>query len=1220
MATVSIGTFSANVDVATQGLKAFEQEAARYAKQVADNNVKEALAAENNVRAAFQQPAVKDLKYKVELITEGGEVIGTQLKAQNSLIEKINKAKKDSEPLEEGSLSRLRGQLRTLSQQRDAIPKINAETGKVTERWKDANRQVQEVNLKIAQVDGNLLKIAKIKLPLLGDFLSFGNALTQISSIGKTVVEVFQAIAAALKPIVQRQKQLEGLRLSFEGFGASAGDAAELVEAAKRVSLTFGASLTNIEKAFKRLTPAILQSGGSMQETEEIIAAISARTVTLGLNTEQSGRYVEAFAQVMGKGKLQGEELNQQFSELDGALRGQIKSYLQTTKGITDFEKAMQNGEITSELFREAFLAVSRTMVDNLGGSLDNVQQKLREFRTEGKGTIQQMENLGATLNSLTLESFGETFAGIGKFFADIQVTTSQFFASIANDLPGLQELLSRLANVVGFVLANAWKGLLVIVKLVLKAFDIVIEAIFGVLDAIDGFISKIPGATKVLAFFAAKFPVIAVASKSVNEELNKGVPIVDDFANSVLNLGDKTPKAAGAFEDAGTKAKRLGVELANGKITLEEFTSEIQKVNSKTDSAALGANEYRQRTKELSAELIFGGISANEYANQMAFLAQRQAGTTANSDALRAKVSELANQFSNGEIEASEFGTSLAQVSAAATSAAEYGFRILGEESKNLAKQFNDGKITAPQYAAEMEVLADKANKSGLASDEFAQKTKALSDEFLKGKITSQEYSNRLALLSETGDSTIPVLVGLEGEILRLTQEFNKGKISGDELAGAIKKAKDEAATEGGDGGIKNIKTALDAAKEAADKLKEARDQEIAKLKEIAKQVEENAKREIDLIKDRVRELKDRIREEKDEYNTVKADIKDRYRREIDDIKEVRDLVKQRYQDEIDALDEMGPYEAEQYQRRKDALKLKIESGRLTRDELLDAQVQLEQMERREKKEEIRRKQLDYVEKKNQEILDKEKERNGLLDNAKSLYEGRINSLESEVKVQEAGIRTINEEVESAKDKLIEYEQVTSGVASTLEGARQAFDSQVTAVDAASNAYETAKNRVGELESGLSTTKDAAKELGNELQRIDSITRGAAAENRFTGGPVSAGKKYTVNEFGQESFLSSSGKLSLIKAKSWGQWTPPSSGTVIPAHITSRLDIPTNGVNLNAPAMARNPITTTSSSSAVYGSRDNVTNNITIQSQSPVQDASRLMVNVIKQRNRRRF
>jgi hypothetical protein len=44
------------------------------------------------------------------------------------------------------------------------------------------------------------------------------------------------------------------------------------------------------------------------------------------------------------------------------------------------------------------------------------------------------------------------------------------------------------------------------------------------------------------------------------------------------------------------------------------------------------------------------------------------------------------------------------------------------------------------------------------------------------------------------------------------------------------------------------------------------------------------------------------------------------------------------------------------------------------------------------------------------------------------------------------------------------------------------------------------------------------------------------------------------VNELGQEAFLSRAGRLSLITAPSYGRWSPPSPGVVLPAHVTSHL------------------------------------------------------------------
>lgn len=57
----------------------------------------------------------------------------------------------------------------------------------------------------------------------------------------------------------------------------------------------------------------------------------------------------------------------------------------------------------------------------------------------------------------------------------------------------------------------------------------------------------------------------------------------------------------------------------------------------------------------------------------------------------------------------------------------------------------------------------------------------------------------------------------------------------------------------------------------------------------------------------------------------------------------------------------------------------------------------------------------------------------------------------------------------------------------------------------------------------------------------------------RWTGGPVEAGGEYRINELGQEAFLSA-GRLSLINAPANSIWRAPSSGVVVPAGVTARL------------------------------------------------------------------
>ena len=161
-------------------------------------------------------------------------------------------------------------------------------------------------------------------------------------------------------------------------------------------------------------------------------------------------------------------------------------------------------------------------------------------------------------------------------------------------------------------------------------------------------------------------------------------------------------------------------------------------------------------------------------------------------------------------------------------------------------------------------------------------------------------------------------------------------------------------------------------------------------------------------------------------------------------------------------------------------------------------------------------------------------------------------------------------------------------------------------------------------------TLQDAITEA-NSLIRLTN-TGGAA---RAMGGPVTGGQQYTVNDGGgREAFPSNTGKFSMLPAARNIQWTAPSSGTIISAQVLKAMQRNQrhNGVITNArvdqgPApklMAATAMTSDSGSlakqitTAMSGSTANrITNNVTIQSQSPVNDASDLMTNVARMRLR---
>lgn len=135
----------------------------------------------------------------------------------------------------------------------------------------------------------------------------------------------------------------------------------------------------------------------------------------------------------------------------------------------------------------------------------------------------------------------------------------------------------------------------------------------------------------------------------------------------------------------------------------------------------------------------------------------------------------------------------------------------------------------------------------------------------------------------------------------------------------------------------------------------------------------------------------------------------------------------------------------------------------------------------------------------------------------------------------------------------------------------------------------------------------------------------------RWSGGPVSAGQKYTVNELGQEAFKSSTGKLSLIDAPAFGTWKAPSKGTVINAAETEKLALNASTESLVSSGAVIDP-TGGHASQHVPGNEsrnllraiakatggDNITNHVTIQSANTTQAASDMMVELTKIKRRR--
>ena len=475
------------------------------------------------------------------------------------------------------------------------------------------------------------------------------------------------------------------------------------------------------------------------------------------------------------------------------------------------------------------------------------------------------------------------------------------------------------------------------------------------------------------------------------------------------------------------------------------------------------------------------------------------------------------------------------------------------------------------------------------------------------------------LAAMGPKGWATIALAVGvaagayalIKGKMDENTASMAQQDAKAAELAGTINNLSDAEMEYAGQlDQWANVKR-YERLREDAERYKKQLDAQVAVLERMKDKIEERYEKEKAEIEKTIAQIDKKIKLEEDGYKKLKDEAQAYFDQEKAHLEESLELVREKYGEQIKSLQEMSPKEKELYEFEKAKLKEKIKSGELDKEGLLRAQARLERMERQEKVAKLRKEQAEKEKKIQEEMKTVDEDRKYTMDQLKESHESILQEL---------------------KDQKTQQEQ-------NLQDAKNLRDEEVKKIDEATGKVKELNTTVDLGTKSVADQIEVVKGLTQQWWNVEEAARKAAAqireanrqrssdkEERATGGPVSGGTTYTVNEFGKEAFLSASGKLSMINAPAWGDWRAPANGTVIPAHLTKQLDIPKGGVNLNSAAKA------SASRAGAGGSNmagmvralsasmrgDNISNNVTVQSVNPNKTASDMLVAMTKVRRRR--
>jgi tape measure domain-containing protein len=171
-------------------------------------------------------------------------------------------------------------------------------------------------------------------------------------SIATTATSFFQQVGAGAQEMVQFTSQLEAQKTSLNAVtGSATQGAAEyafLTQSADKLSVSLGALVPSYTGFIAATKGTVLEGDKARSTFEKLTAGMR----VLGLSSEQVQGTFLAFQQILSKGTVQAEEMNQINERFPGALNVAARAFDTTTAAL---RKMLEQGQIVSTEFVEKF-------------------------------------------------------------------------------------------------------------------------------------------------------------------------------------------------------------------------------------------------------------------------------------------------------------------------------------------------------------------------------------------------------------------------------------------------------------------------------------------------------------------------------------------------------------------------------------------------------------------------------------------------------------------------------------------------------------------------------------------------------------------------------------------------------------------------------------------------------------------------------------------------
>ena len=1142
-----------------------------------------------------------------------------------------------------GSITDLKAKRAKLIELRNAV-RINSPEYK---------RLTAEIDKFDATLKGNNAQLDKSKKKTLG----FVNVFAKIAIVSAGI----QSISAALRSVgnavdvyTRRTKDVEAFNLAVQNVGFTQAETTAIFNQAERTANALGAPLQQVEKSYRRMIPALKAVGASAAESDKFIEAISARSQTLGLNTEQSGRLLEAFAQVLSKGKLQAEELNQQISELDGAFRTQLADALGVT--TAELNEMISAGEVTADVFVKAV------------NSMANGAEALRARVAEGNLTIQQFQNIISNIDTKNIENIGKAIEPALKSFLAIRLAVADFISEFSK---------TSVFNFLVITFNGIAKGIELFVKGLLAAISAVNSAL-SVFAPFANFVLTIGeefgGLVGILTQVGISFGLATGAVLLYKKALNMRSTIQDFISNNAQKVA--------SMKATVLTAAKFAVPIAAATIAIQAFTGAIK------DGTKAG-QEFDKSLKDLDDQFKDLGVNIPTAEGMIGNFIKEALG-----------LGMLARMSAGAQI-----SEQMTRVKNAARASAE-AMRKLGVETKDLSsfnnvntESLKDLLVAERNRQKTMQIGLDTAERrlkiferEGGASLGLAEKTK-LQIKRLKEeqKLNNENISVFEKVLKSRGESV--EAIEKETDALKELKEASDLSLSENNIAAiktrtaAIKELGNEtellaAANIGIDQAqselnLKVLEDQLAKVRQIANAKEEASEDERKEILRLTELIAQERGKQAQLGIDAQNAVNDALEQgikKAQELGEVSGGVASRLMGAFDGLagslnqglSAATSLMDQLVADEIKGL-EVGSRMRQEIvlkqlrgQAKANAIEHQISTRKLAVQNMiaqseakiagirLQAEAKVARsrgqnelagaLEQAANMQNLVVAGLQQQFKLSSSVLEIEKRKKDQALIRKGLDEKITNNQGKMARILGVQKTTFKESLGILDNMADESDDLLDAFADSAENAQQMKEdaNRVAIKQGAASADKIAKafDKGAEAAKRMKDELSDVKRLSDQISRIIGSSTGNPA--RAMGGPVQGGSSYFVNDGGgREGFLSNSGNFSMLPAARNINWTAPTSGTIIPAglvgryqqalaanqSVTSKTSVQpvSKGVDrVSASIDSGSLVQRMAAVMSGNGGDQRITNHVTIQSQEPVTDASKIMTNVARMKLRK--